>query len=266
MNIIREHFDSIHQMLSVIEGRSNNSIMADKHASEKSSKSFTGTNSFSEAKNLFQYGYTDVLDKIKAGTTKTNPTQIQNRRRVSTGVVGYAPHVPNAIMGLPNSMIQTNSQPQKIKAISIVYDITENCGTKAQEFIDSGIAVLNVVNNLELQGVRVSLKIMFFCAQSQSGEAHDEEAFGTVTVKDYREHMDIRKLCFPIAHPSMFRRFGFKWIETVPELKSSEWNWGYGSHLKNGEKECKENEFFLSLSRTKGFGYDTDKIIESFKL
>lgn len=263
MNIIREHFDSIHQMLSVIESRKNNSHMKGQNSSSSTdSWKWYGSRNFDEAKNLFQYGYTDVLDKIKAGLAKTNVTQIQNRRRVNTGVVGYAPHVPNAILGLPNSMIRTDAQPQKIKAISIVYCVTENCYAEAQEFIDSGVAVLNVINRLELQGVRVNLKIMFYCAK-----AGQERAFGTVNVKDYREHMDIKKLCFPIAHPSMFRRFGFRWLETVPQMQTDNWQLGYGSQATSmGEEECGENEFFMSLSTTKKFNYDADEIIKNLKL
>lgn len=263
MNIIREHFDSIHQMLSVIESRKNNSHMSEQHSSsDTSSSSWYGTKSYEEAKDLFQYGYTDVLDKINAGLAKTNVTQVQNRRRVSTGVVGYAPHVPNAILGLPNSMIRTDSQAQKVKVISIIYCITENAGHEAQEFIDSGVAVLNVINRLELQGIRVNLEIMFYCAKTSS-----EKAFGTVKVKDYREHMDIKKLCFPIAHPSMFRRFGFRWLETVPQMETDNWQYGYGSQdTVSGINECKENEFFMSLSITKKFEYDADKIIESMNI
>lgn len=263
MNIIREHFNSIHEMLSVIESRKNNSHMSGQNASsDTSNRSWYGTKNFAEAKDLFQYGYTDVLEQIKSGMAKAKLTQVQNKRRVSTGVVGYAPHVPNAILGLPNSMIRTDTQAQKVKAISIVYCITENAGHEAQEFIDSGVAVLNVINRLELQGIRVNLEIMFYCAKTSS-----EKAFGTVKVKDYREHMDIKKLCFPIAHPSMFRRFGFKWLETVPQMQTDSWQYGYGSQdTASGKKECKENEFFMSLSTTKSFKYDADKIIESLNI
>lgn len=156
-------------------------------------KDFTGTNTWEEAVSLYQYGYTDILERIKSGIganlQKTNP---MTRRRVVTGVQGYAPHVPNAIMGLPNSMIHTESVMMKSKVVNIVYSSTENCGTEADEFIKSGIAVLSAVNALELSGYRVNLDISFYCAKDG-----DEYAFGTVNVKDYREHLDIQKLCFP---------------------------------------------------------------------
>lgn len=265
MYITKEHFNSIHEMLNIIKKRTNNPHMKDCDSSETGSKNFTGTKDFHEAENLFQYGYKDVLDKIKTGVAKSNVMRPENRRRVTTGTVGYAPHVPNAILGLPNSMIYTEKQTQKVKAISIIYDIGANCSMSTDEFIESGISVLNVINRLELQGVRVNLKIMFMCC-----EGSNEHCFVTVDVKDYREHMDIQKLCFPIAHPSMFRRFGFKWLETVPTMKTDGFQFGYGHHVGENDKELKkmigENEFFLNLNITKKLGYNADKIIESMKI
>lgn len=264
--IIKEHFTSIHQMLSVIESRPKNKIMQHSNISETGDKSFTMTSSYNEAKETFQNGYTDVLEKIKTGVSANMiKTQTETRRRIRTGVVGYAPHVPNAIQGLPNSMILMERQQQKIKAVSIVVGICENCTTKAEEFVKSGIAALSVVNTLELRGYRVALKIAFYVA-----EAGNEKVFGTITLKDYREHMDIQKLCFPLCHPSMFRRFGFKWLETQPEIQVHDWCYGYGCVFKNKDFIQKnflaENEFYIDLSTTRNAGYDVDKLIESMNL
>ena len=264
-NIIQEHFTSIHQMLNVINNRPNNSVMSGKDSSTSGDKSFTGTRDWEEANDLFEHGYTEVLPQIKAGVVAgLRKTETIQKRRTSTGVVGYAAHVPNAIMGLPNSMIYTQATPQKIKAVSIVYNITQNCSVEAQEFIDSGIAVLNVINRLELNGYRVNLKILFFCAT-----VDEEYSFGSVDVKDFKEHMDLQKLCFPVAHPSMFRRFGFKWLETCNGL-TRDWNFGYGRSIHNKtfikENYLKDNEFYIDLPTTKEFKYDADKIIETMNL
>jgi hypothetical protein len=266
MKIVKEHFGSIHQMLSVIESRPNNSVMAGQDSSKTGTKRFTGTDSYEEAKQLFETGYTEILDQVKTGVgNNLKKTQNINRRTIRTGVIGYAPHVPNAILGLPNSMILTEQQPQKIKTVSIVVGITEKCGTKAEEFVKSGIAALSVVNTLELRGYRVALKVAFWCS-----EGGNERAWGTITLKDYREHMDIQKLCFPLAHPSMFRRFGFKWLETCPEIKDFGWAWGYGRQLNDSDFIKKnflgDNEFFINLSVTKECDYDPDKIIEKMNL
>lgn len=264
--IIKEHFTSIHQMLNVINNRPNNDIMRYEDSSKSGSKSFTGTRDWEEANSLFEHGYTEILPEIKAGVAAgIKKTETIQKRRTSTGVVGYAAHVPNAIMGLPNSMIYTQANPQKIKAVSIVYNICENCGTDAQEFIDSGIAVLNVINRLELNGCRVNLKILYFC-----GKEDNEYCFGSVDVKDFREHMDLQKLCFPVAHPSMFRRFGFKWLETCKGLTNRYWKNGYGRSIHDEsfvkDNYLQENEFYMDLHYTKKYKYDANKIIESMNI
>lgn len=264
--IIKEHFGSIHQMLEVIESRPNNAVMRNKHDSRENDEYFTGTKSYKHAKQLFETGYTEILEQIKTGIgANLKRTQSVNRRTIRTDVIGYAPHVPNAILGLPNSMILTEQQSQKIKTVSVVVEICENCGTQAQEFVKSGIAALSVVNTLELRGYRVALKVAYY-----SAESGDERTWATVTLKDYREHMDIQKLCFPIAHPSMFRRFGFKWLETQPQIKSSSWANGYG-HLLRDEQFIRanflgENEFYINLALTRACNYDPDKIIEKMNL
>lgn len=265
--IIKEEFNSIHQMLSVIGNRPNNKVMRNQHASETNGKDFTGTASYKDAVDLFQNGYTEILPKIKNGMAKILNLNVQNqpRRRIQTGIVGYAPHVPNAILGLPNSMILTESQPQKIKAISIVYSPTQNCMTDAKEFVKCGIVLLSIIQTLELRGIRVNLKIMFYCA-----ECGTEYVFPTIKLKDYREHMDIQKLCFPLAHPSMFRRFGFKWLETIDGIKNN-WDFGYGRTITDYNdphiiNQLSDNEYFMNLKYIKDHDYSVDKIIQKMNI
>lgn len=268
MKVIKEHFKSIHEMIYTIDRRENNEVMMRKHSSSRKGNmayEFTKTHSYEEAIQLYQNGYTEILDKIKLGLKqKSQNNGVENRRRITTGVVGYAPHVPNVIMGLPNSMILTDARPQKTKTLSICYCICQNCGTDADEFIESGIAVLSVINYLEMQGIRVKLRINFYSATEG-----DEYAFGTIDVKDYREHLDLQKLCFPLAHPSMFRRIGFKWLETVEGL-TEDWDDGYGKTMFDEpiikKHVLNKDEVYLNLNITKQYDYDVDMIIDSFNL
>lgn len=261
MKNVRENFSSIHKMLSVIDSREKNSVMCDRNASVEHDYDFTFTHSYKEAETVFQEGYVDVLPKIKSGVSENlRRTEIRNRRHVETNVVGYCPHVPNAILGLPNSMILTKTQPQKVKAVSIVVDVTENCGTNAEEFVNSGVTVLSAINSLELRGYRVNLKVAFF-----NGEANNQKATAIVSVKDYREHLDLQKLCFPLCHPSMLRRFGFRWLETAPEIEDNSWTFGYGRHSKTSSF-LEKNEIMVTLDRTKNCEYDPEKLIQSMYL
>lgn len=268
MRIVKEHFESIHQLLNVLETRPNNAEMSGCNSSTKNDESFTGTKNWAEAVELFQNGYSEVLDQIKSGVAKNvNSAQIESRRHIRTGVVGYAPHVPNAIQNLPNSMIYTEKQTQKVKAISIYYAPTANCFVPTETFIKSGIAMLSAVNMLEKSGIRVNLNIVLF---SVGNDGESELTFATVKVKDYKEHMDILKLCFPVVHPSLFRRFGFKWLETCPDIKASGWRCGYGhenaSVINKLKKEAvKENEYMFALQDIEAMKFDPEAIVKTIK-
>ena len=264
IRVVEEHFGSIHELLRVIGARPHNSEMARCNSSEENDKSFTGTKNWDEAVQLFRTGYTDVLPQIKSGIEKNvKATGVQNRRFVRTGVVGYAPHVPNAINGLPNSMIYTETQPQKIKAVTIYYAPTENCGTETTEFIKSGICALSAINILELSGVRVNLDVVMF---NGTNFEDTEGTFATVKVKDFRDQMDVQKLCFPVVHPSLFRRFGFKWLETSPGIKEEGWAYSYGHHSQKYNKiirqNMRDNEYFITLADTNQVEYSPEKLIE----
>ena len=162
MNIVRENFKSLHDLMSTLEKRPNNEPMRGEDSSKSNGKSFTGTESYKEAEEIMSHGYTKILPEIKKGMVQANASMSpMQRRRVTTGVQGYAPHVPNTIQGLPNSMIRTESQMQKVKAVSIVYAMAGMANVPSSEFIKCGIVVLSIVNKLELSGCRVSLQVAF---------------------------------------------------------------------------------------------------------
>lgn len=260
MKEIREEFASINEMLRTIESRNNNSVMNDRHSSFYNDYSFTGTHSYDEAIELFRNGDKDKYYQINQGlrTSNDSKTALLPRRQVRNGVVGYAPNVPNAIMGLPNSMIYTEKVNMKSKTVSILYSICGNCGVKSHTFIRCGIALLNAVNALELSGYRVEIKILFFNAVGSN-----EKTRGLVTVKRYNEHLDLLKMAFPLANPSMFRRFGFKWIETQPELTDGYYNGGYGSD--NSDEDLSEgNTIYLTLNRIQNCDCDAMELLEKY--
>lgn len=267
MNIVRENFKNLHDLMSTLEKRPNNSIMKDKHGSKEGTSSFTGTSSYKEAEQLMAHGYTKILPEIKKGMIQANAsTAPMQRRRVTTGVQGYAPHVPNAIQGLPNSMIRTESQMQKVKAVSIVYAMSGLGYVPSSEFIKCGIVVLSIVNKLELSGCRVALQVAF-----KHSKVYDEIVIATVNVKSYAEHLDLQKLSFPIAHTSMFRRFGFKWLETSPDITDRGHASGYGQTIHSDSKHLRDviasnGEILIDALIIQKNNYDADAIIKSLEL
>ena len=242
-----EKFDSIDNFMRIVESRPKNEIMKHKNSSRTGDKNFTGTNNYEEALDLLKNGYEKPLERIKGEIVKDlKISQSRPRRTPRNAVVGFVPNVPNYLLGIPEQMITINQTPQKVKAISIAYMIGNNCETKAKALENAGITMLNVINRLELSGIRVNLDIVMFCSKEGN-----EWQIASVNVKSYREQLDIKKLCFPITHPSMFRRFGFAWLERSTDMKN-DFSWGYGhSATEREEKEvseliCKENELFIT--------------------
>ena len=101
----------------------------------------------------------------------------------------------------------------------------------------------------------MNLDVIAMCTNSGS-----EWQIASVNVKDYKEQLDIKKLCFPLAHPSMFRRFGFAWLERSTDMKEG-FAYGYGhSAQKKEERQLEsvfgENEFFITQDHVSKLSID----------
>lgn len=227
MKIIYEHFDSLGRYLETIENRKPNRVFSgySLHSKDRD-RDFTLTDSYEEANELARVGYKEGLDKLKAANSKTRHMGSAPKALPVTSVVGFAPHVPNAITGVPCSMITTQKVEQKAKVISILYYMGGACHVNAREFVEAGKNILNVIYSLELQGYRVALNVLTsFCEDN-------EYALCSVQVKHWRQPSNPLKISYPLIHPSFFRRHGFRWLETQPELTASGFTCGYGRPLE----------------------------------
>ena len=257
-NIIYERFDSIHNLLNTINSRPNNEIMKNENDSQKKgSTSFYGTPTYDEARELLVNGWDDPLNEIKKEVGLINYSGMGYKTRPQNAVVGYIPNVPNALQNLPQSMITINRIPQKVRAINIYYSNTANARTDAKEFIKNGIKLLDLVNRLESAGVRVNLYSVLFYAEKEN-----DFAFVPVKIKDYRDKLDLKKICFPIAHSSWLRRIGFKWLETCKGLTSSRWASGYGTSIF----EISDHEKYKKILKEQKILKDSDLFFNFYEL
>lgn len=226
-DVIEEYFPSIHHMLTCLDGRRNNSGMHDQYSSESSDESeWFGTRTYDEAVKLLTCGYTDILDRLSLGINKAMKSLNDYDCRKSyiiEDVQGASPIIPNYLMGLPNTMSYRQPVVKKIKTIDIIYAPTANAGSSSESFIEAGIAVLSAIKAIERTNISIKLDCMF-----KNSFAEKHAVIGRVRVKNYRDRLDLQKLCFPIAHSSMLRRIGFKFLETVPDLTYTGFRGGYG--------------------------------------
>lgn len=273
MKYVNEHYETVKDFVDTIFKRKPNQVFARESLSSiDGSYGFTGTRTLQEALDLMKNGYREPLVKVKQSLDKAIKSKgfaDVPKKRPRNSVVGFVPHVPNSILNLPQSMINIEQTPMKAKVINIKYDMSINAGTDKDVIERAGIAVLNIVNFLELRGFRVNLDCMPF-----NGEVSNEFASVSIKLKDSRQPLDLLKLTFPLTHPSFFRRLGFRWLETVPELTSDSFASGYGRAIANKTydeakeyfmkhtKELTKDTYYFNVNMAKGANYDIKKMAE----
>lgn len=205
------------------------------NSSHKRDEDFTGTKTYEDAEKLIMNGWNEPLEDFKQAY-KLN-TKTGKQKRLNTSVIGFAACVPNAIQGRPDSMIYYKHTPQKTKVINLVYSPTDSANKNQQFFIENGKKILTAIRELESQNIRVNLTVTAMAVHPT--KRSNKNMIALVALKKASQKMEIKKLCFPMAHPSWLRRFGFRQLETCKEyldILSQDDLWeikfGYGRPLE----------------------------------
>ena len=274
--LIYEVFDSIADLLEETDSRQINSIFneRDLKSQEVGSANWFGTDTYQAAKELLNYGdqyyYEKLIEENKKIEKKIQSffSNISNQSVVINQPVGFVPHIPNAIQNLPNSMIDRVMQPKKRKTITIIYNDAINGGTDHKVIVQAGICLLNVINALEKQGITVRIYGTFFSSVCDS-----EATWGMLKLKDYNERLSLKKLAFPLVNPAMFRRIGFRWMETQPIVTEKGFRNGYG-HAEDVNYFIRNYPLAFPLDNTyytdakiiqKEYDYSVEKLFEDIK-
>lgn len=226
---IIERFNGVSEFLATIAKRPVNKHFWNERTNLSSNTpnySFTLTKNYAESESVMATGYHQGLENLqKAGAFKVNRANNATRHIPHASVVGYAPRVPNAIAGIPQSMIGTTHIQQKSRVVTILYDGGASSSVDAKKFVEAGRVLMSLIIKLKTQGYRVQLDILdAFCTSS-------EKALCIVTVKNHRQPINPLKISYLLLHPSFFRRQGFRWLETSPEI-TFRYD-GYGSPLRH---------------------------------
>lgn len=155
----------IYSLLNTINNRENNSFMRNEDSSqERGNEEWSGTSSYEEAQSLLIHGYEDPVKNIKSSLAKNKKltSKIYNsipKPIVQNRVVGFVPNVPNALKGLPESMITLEKLHKKRKTISIIYATGGSCGVESDVLASAGAALVSAINLIELSGVQTVAKL-----------------------------------------------------------------------------------------------------------
>ena len=227
--LIFDNFGDIYAFTNAIKTRKDNGKAS--RSSHTGGEDFAGM-PFEDAAKAVTDGLPDAANKLKRELTRFQAKAAQTipQRRPINYYNGHSPNVPAAIIGLPKAMRKTVKTPSKVKTLTLFYNSSANCNITAEQLENSGSAVLQLTYWLELNGYRVRFMLTPYLAE-ESGE----KAVCNILLKDFRQPLDILKLSFSITSVSMFRRLGFRWLETVPGLEKN-WSCGYGRQIREKHK------------------------------
>lgn len=175
-------------------------------------KKWCGVKSYDEALEYLEKGYQPVVDKLKF-EIKANLSGQGKRISFHNDIVGYAPIVPLAIMGVPNAMVNNHMKQIKAKVVDVYYDGVFRCVVSSEDIIKTGSKVIAVILQLEQQGYRFNLY------QVQSYSDREDCDMMTVKLKDAAQPIDLKRISFPLTHPGFFRVIGFDWYSKTPKGK-----------------------------------------------
>lgn len=253
-----ESFDSAMEVYSTCLGRqvtnSHFDDMKSRNYKERGGWYGDGIDSYDDAVNFLKTGYQPSVDVLKS-KIKINRAGEAKRFAFENHVAGFAPIVPLALKGVPNSMINMTIRPIKTKVVDVYYDMTCSCGTKSSEILENGKILLSAIMELEMQGYRFNLYAMQSYSDGTSADIM------TVKIKDASQPMDLKRMSYPLTHTAFFRVIGFDWYSKMPEGKYRD-GYGHAMAYEFAGKELDEaarkllgnNVIYLSGTRIKHEG------------
>lgn len=181
---------------------------------------------------MLREGYQPTVDAVKKGM-KIKATG--KRFKSFNDVAGFQPIVPNALLGLPKSMVNSSMTTIKTKVLDIYYDMTVSCGIESSDLIKAGQKMLGVILEMEAQGYRFNLYVTQDYYDSSNGCD-----MVCVKVKSANQPFDLKRMSFPTSHTAFFRGIGFDWYAKFPK---GTYRFGYGHSIfydKSQEEVQKE--------------------------
>lgn len=223
IEIIMERFNNYTEFLNIIRSRETLWTVNDEPVHEIVNENYwRGCSSYDEAEHYLQYGYEGDLERMKSRVGELQKQGTRMKTRQFNDVVGFAPIVANALMGIPNAMINSERKPVASKCVTICYEPSVSSMGTEKEVFEFGCRFVNAVMNLEEHGIRV--RIDYLKTNSRDGRCYAMR----IPVKNENQPINLKRLMFPLTHIAMQRYLSFEWLETLPNSKHM---FGYGHAL-----------------------------------
>ena len=236
-----ETFENYKEFYETIKSREKTAHETIKEVFNEHSSSWLGVKSIEEAENYLFNGWDKYVDKINNMFNKN--VELLGCRKVTrmyNNVCGFMPIIPNALMGLPKSMIDFKKDYKKSKILNFLIVIDRGCGNSPEEIIEKMTKQLAVIACLEKTGKYRCRIDVAFCGFSDEYRASKTYACCKLKVKSENQPFDIKRLCYPVVHSSMLRLMMFSWYESIPMNYRDYHIDGYGTSVEYWNSTCKK--------------------------
>lgn len=251
---ILKQFNSINELIRTLDNAKTSEGRVVCESKNTDDPDFYGYASYEEARSMILRGDNELAKQLR-GTEKLNINipVTGTRRKMCTRVAGFAPHVPNYIVGVPNDMLWVEEKKAKSPVLTIVYNIGCLSGSSGSLVTKVSARIMAAIMSAERKGYRINL----FVASAQHEDCSNEDAGFICKIKDAGQHIDTLKMAVPMISPAMNRRFGFRFRETLEGLSVYKWRYGYGASMSTSQLE--------KWLKHHGFKYDVAISFESVK-
>lgn len=188
----------------------------EKFSSVTGTEKFTGTQNIEEAIELLKNGWDDGFEKIKLSDTNNVPVKTKTVYKNEYDVVGGNACVARYLQGVPTNMIRKVGYQQKTKIINIYKSIGYMASYSTNTIFKDAKITSQVINALESKGYRCNLYMVFCSSENKSSNINYGEVTSIrIKIKDAGQPLNLKKIAFPLSHPSMLRRLIFRVMELV---------------------------------------------------
>ena len=237
------------EFLADIESREIGKAWTSPSSMDSDGYEFTGTHTWDEAHTLLKHGWREGRSKLAEATEFAKATTHQGTAEAwQHAPAGAFPNVPAYCAGIAECMMTPPGEEQRssMPIVTIAVNIGAAAFTPTNMMINRGAAIVALIDSIEAQGQRVEL---ICCTRTQLSN-NDGHLVMHVTVKRAEEHVNLDRIAFAMAHPSMLRRMKFRVQEfTLPKVEH-----GYGI-----SRDFEEEDFDLGTMYVPHFPHNRSK-------
>lgn len=208
---------------------------------------WAGTQTFDEALQLLNNGWSEGSKKLTAQLKVANTKKSQEVKRAVHDIVGFQASVPRYLQGIPTNMINQKPIKRKQKVINLYKSVCYPGSVRPEQILKDSVKTVQILQALESKGIRVNMFAMFHA------EHRSERIVYKFKIKSASERLNLSKMSFPLMHPAFLRRLIFKLMETDNRLKHDSWCNGHGTpaNARDTENEISSNDkhgYFIPAS------------------